>query len=55
MCGCYAHHGPQSQLREAFLLKSRPEWFARYNLAPQSRVLIIRHKPDTGRVGQLVR
>ena len=55
MCGRYALYGPQSRLREAFLLEFCPEYFARYNIAPQSRVLIIRHKPDTGRVGQLVR
>lgn len=55
MCGRYALYGPQSRLREAFLLEFCPEYFARYNIAPQSRVLIIRHKPDTGRTGQLVR
>lgn len=55
MCGRYALYGPQSRLREAFLLEFCPEYFARYNIAPQSRVLIVRHKPDTGRAGQLVR
>jgi len=55
MCGRYALYGPQSRLREAFMLEFCPEYFARYNIAPQSRVLIIRHKPDSGRVGQLVR
>ncbi len=38
MCGGYALHGPQSRLREAFLLESPLEYFARYNIAPQSRV-----------------
>lgn len=55
MCGRYALYGPQSRLREAFLLESCPEYFARYNIAPQSRVLVIRHPPGAGRVGQLVR
>lgn len=55
MCGRYALYGPQSRLREAFLLQFCPEYFARYNIAPQSRVLIIRDKMGTGQVGQLVR
>ena len=53
MCGRYALYGPQSRLREAFLLQFCPEYFARYNIAPQSTVLIIRDKMGTGRVGQL--
>ena len=55
MCGRYALYGPQSRLREKFLLAHCPEYAERYNIAPQSDILIIRAKPGNGRVGQLVR
>ena len=55
MCGRYALYGPQSRLREKFLLAHCPEYAARYNIAPQSDILIIRAKPGSGRVGQFVR
>ncbi len=55
MCGRYALHGPQSRLREYFDLRDCAEWQARYNLAPQSDVLVIRQRPEFGRVGQMVR
>lgn len=55
MCGRYVLHGPQSRLRESFDLRECAEWQARWNIAPQSEVLVIRERPDVGRVGQLVR
>lgn len=55
MCGRYALYGPQSRLREKFLLAHCADYAERYNIAPQSDILIIRHKPGIGRVGQLVR
>lgn len=55
MCGRYALHGPVSRLRESFDLRDCPEWAARYNIAPQSDVLVIRQRAEVGRVGQLVR
>lgn len=55
MCGRYALYGPHSRLREKFLLEHCPEYAERYNIAPQSDILIIRAKPGTGRVGQFVR
>jgi len=55
MCGRYALYGPHSRLREQMLLVECPEYGERYNIAPQSQIPIIRFKPDTGRVGQLVR
>ena len=55
MCGRYALHGPQSRLREHFDLRECAEWSARWNIAPQSEVLVVRQRPGVGRVGQLVR
>ena len=55
MCGRYALHGPQSRLREYFDLRECAEWQARFNIAPQSDVLVIRQRPELGRVGQMVR
>ena len=55
MCGRYALHGPQSRLRDYFDLRVSAEWQARDNIAPQSDVLVIRQRPELGRVGQMVR
>ena len=55
MCGRYALYGPQSRLWEKFLLAHCADYAERYNIAPQSDILIIRAKPGNGRVGQLVR
>lgn len=55
MCGRYALYGPHSRLREQMLLAECPEYGERYNIAPQSNILVVRFKPDAGRVGQLVK
>lgn len=55
MCGRYALYGPASRVRAAYDLEDCPDFPERYNIAPQSRVLVIRQKPGVGRVGQLVR
>ena len=55
MCGRYVLHGPRSRLTEYFDLQACADWTARYNIAPQSDVLVIRQRPDVGRVGQMVR
>jgi putative SOS response-associated peptidase YedK len=55
MCGRYALSATAAQLIEHFQLLSCPEYGARYNIAPQSNIPIIRYKPDVGRVGQLVK
>lgn len=55
MCGRYALSSSSAQLIEHFQLLSCPEYGARYNIAPQSHIPIIRYKPDVGRVGQLVK
>ncbi len=55
MCGRYVLHGPHSRLREYFDLRDCAAWVARYNIAPQSEILVVRDRPGVGRVGQLVR
>jgi putative SOS response-associated peptidase YedK len=55
MCGRYALYGPQSRLRDYFDLKECAEWEARYNIPPTTDVLVIRQKPEVGRIGQMVR
>ena len=55
MCGRYALSATTAQLIEHFQLLSCPEYGARYNIAPQSHIPIIRYKPDFGQVGQLVK
>lgn len=55
MCGRYALYGPHSRLREPLLLAECPEYGERYNIAPQSNILVVRFRPAVGRVGQLAR
>jgi putative SOS response-associated peptidase YedK len=55
MCGRYVLYGPHSRLKEYFDLQACPAWEARYNIAPQSEILVVRERPGTGRVGQGVR
>ena len=55
MCGRYALNATATELIEHFQLLSCPDFSPRYNIAPTSQIPIIRWKPDTGRVGQLVR
>jgi len=55
MCGRFTLKAPPAELITHFGLASCPDFFPRYNIAPTSDVLVIRHKPDTGRVGQMVR
>jgi len=55
MCGRYVLYGPQSRLTEYFDLRDCAAWAPRYNIAPQSDILVIRQRPDLGRVGQVVR
>ena len=55
MCGRYVLHGPHSRLREYFDLRDCAAWEPRYNIAPQSDILVVRQRPEVGRVGQLVR
>lgn len=55
MCGRYTLYGPVSRVTERLLLKYCPEYGERYNIAPQSPVLVIRQRPEVGRVGQMVK
>lgn len=55
MCGRYVLYGPHSRLREYFDLQACAIWAPRYNIAPQSDILIVRERPAVGRVGQQVR
>ncbi len=55
MCGRYALYGSSARLQAQLHLAECPAFDARYNIAPQSNILIVRFKPDVGRVGQLVR
>lgn len=55
MCGRYALHASAQELIDHFRLIGCAEFPQRYNIAPQSDVLVIRQKPDAGRVGQVVR
>lgn len=55
MCGRYVLYGPQSRLREYFDLRDCAAWEPRYNIAPQSDILVVRQRPEVGRVGQTVR
>jgi putative SOS response-associated peptidase YedK len=55
MCGRFTLYTPAPLVTEHFRLASCPDFAPRYNIAPTSDVLVIRHKPDTGRVGQMVR
>lgn len=55
MCGRYVLYGPQSRLTEYFALRDCAAWVLRYNIAPQSDILVVRQRPELGRVGQAVR
>lgn len=51
MCGRYALFGPQSRLNTHFDLADCIDLVPRYNIAPQTDVLVIRHHPSRGRIG----
>lgn len=51
MCGRYTHYGPKSRLTEHFNLVECADFAPRYNIAPQSDILVIRQHPEKGRVG----
>lgn len=54
MCGRYALHGPQSRLREGFLLEFCPEYFARYNVAAQSDAWLDPGNSDAGSLQAMI-
>ena len=55
MCGRYALKATAAELIEHFQLLACPDFPPRWNIAPQSSIPVIRQKPGTGRVGQMVR
>lgn len=55
MCGRYVLYGPMTRLEKDFMLRESPLIDPRYNIPPQTNILVIRQKPNVGRVGQLVR
>ncbi len=55
MCGRFDLHAPKAQISKYFDLAECPDVSPRYNIAPTSNVLVIRQRPDVGRVGQLVK
>jgi putative SOS response-associated peptidase YedK len=55
MCGRYALYGPRSRLREQFDLDEGFDFGPRYNIAPTTKVLIVRPGPGGHRVGSLYR
>jgi putative SOS response-associated peptidase YedK len=55
MCGRYVLYGPQSRLVERFELAACPDFAPRWNIPPQTEVLVLRQRPEVGRVGQLVK
>ncbi|MBX3647162.1 MAG: SOS response-associated peptidase family protein [Rhodocyclaceae bacterium] len=48
MCGRFTLHTPQDQLIEHFGLASCLEFGPRYNIAPTSDMLVIRHRLRSG-------
>lgn len=55
MCGRFALDAPSTCVAEKFSLADFPLLAPRYNIAPASDILVVRHRPEVGRVGQLVR
>jgi putative SOS response-associated peptidase YedK len=55
MCGRYALYGPISRLRDHFGLQHCVDFGPRYNITPQSDILVIRDRPGVGRVGVIHR
>jgi putative SOS response-associated peptidase YedK len=54
MCGRYVLYGPKSRLIEGFSIKELPAFRPRYNVAPNSEILIVR-KRDGKRVAEMMR
>ncbi len=54
MCGRFALDAPSTRVGERFSLADCPLLAPRYNIAPTTDILVVRHRPEVGRVGQLV-
>ncbi len=55
MCGRYALHANPEVIALAFKLGLMPEITAHYNIAPSTRILIVRDDQEQGRVAELYR
>lgn len=55
MCGRFALDAPSTRVAERFSLADCPLLVPRYNISPTTDILVVRHRPDVGRIGQLVR
>jgi putative SOS response-associated peptidase YedK len=55
MCGRFAIYADQNIVREQFRLNRLPEFSARYNIAPMSKILIVKEDEESGRTAELCR
>lgn len=55
MCGRYVLHGPGEAVLEGFSLKQVPPFAPRYNIAPSTPILVVRHDEHDGRVAGFMR
>ncbi len=55
MCGRYVLHGPGEAVLEGFSLKQVPPFAPRYNIAPSTPILVVRHDMHEGRVAEFMR
>jgi putative SOS response-associated peptidase YedK len=55
VCGRYVLYGPRARLIEHFGLAACADFAPRYNIAPQSDILVVRQHPQQGRIGVIHR
>jgi putative SOS response-associated peptidase YedK len=55
MCGRYVLYGPDGEVIKGFSIVRVPPFAPRYNIAPQSDVLVVRADRDAGRIAELAR
>lgn len=55
MCGRYVLHGPGEAVLEGFSLRQVPPFAPRYNIAPSTPILVVRHDRLDGRVAGFMR
>lgn len=53
MCGRFSLHANPEVIALAFKLGINPDWTARYNITPSSKILIVGGDPARGRVAEL--
>lgn len=55
MCGRYVLHGPGEAMLEGFSLRQVPPFAPRYNIAPSTPILVVRHDRHESRVAGFMR